>query len=75
MPLDSVNAARSGDPSGPKYWRPDLDAEDSRAVITTIHTSRHDSRGSSQEDLNPNRGTFFSGVNVQKTFFVSEDEH
>ncbi|KAJ5733664.1 hypothetical protein N7493_002450 [Penicillium malachiteum] len=76
MPLDSVNAGRSGDPSGPKYWRPDLSSDDTRAVITTIHTSNHDSRTSSQEDLNPNKGhgTFFSGVNVQKTFFVSEDE-
>ncbi|KAJ6014741.1 hypothetical protein N7540_009332 [Penicillium herquei] len=75
VPLDSVNAGRSGDPSGPKYWRPDLSSDDTRAVITTIHTSNHDtSRTSSQEDLNPNKGTFFSGVNVQKTFFVSEDE-
>ncbi|KAJ5730507.1 uncharacterized protein N7483_005015, partial [Penicillium malachiteum] len=74
LPLDSVNAGRSGDPSGPKYWRPDLSSDDNRAVITTIHTSNHDSRTSSQEDLNPNKGTFFSGVNVQKTFFVSEDE-
>ncbi|KAJ6112199.1 hypothetical protein N7523_008260 [Penicillium sp. IBT 18751x] len=76
LPLSSVNAARSGDPSGPQYWRPDLDPEDTQAVITTIHTSNRGSRTSSQEDLNPkqNNGTFFSGVNVQKTFFVSEDD-
>jgi hypothetical protein len=76
LPLSSVNAVRS-DPSGPHYWRPDLDPEDSHAVITTIHTSNQgSSRTSSQEDLNPkpNNGTFFSGVNVQKTFFVSEDD-
>ncbi|KAJ5639149.1 uncharacterized protein N7484_007011 [Penicillium longicatenatum] len=73
VPLDSVNVARSGDPSGPRYWRPDLDPEDAH-VITTVHTSNQDSRTSSQEDLNPNKGTFFRGVNVQKTFFVSEDE-
>ncbi|KAJ5965735.1 hypothetical protein N7481_012449 [Penicillium waksmanii] len=76
VPLSSVNAVRS-DPSGPHYWRPDLDPEDSHAVITTIHTSNQgSSRTSSQEDLNPkpNNGTFFSGVNVQKTFFVSEDD-
>ncbi|KAJ5917930.1 hypothetical protein N7454_010305 [Penicillium verhagenii] len=74
MPLDSINAARSGDTSGPRYWRPDLDPEDARVVVTTVHTSNQDSRTSSQEDLNPNKGTFFSGVNVQKTFFVSEDD-
>jgi len=75
IPLSSANAVRS-DPSGPQYWRPDLDPEDSHAVITTIHTSNQGSRTSSQEDLNPKpgHGTFFSGVNVQKTFFVSEDE-
>ncbi|KAJ5111522.1 hypothetical protein N7532_002057 [Penicillium argentinense] len=75
VPLSSVNAVRS-DPSGPQYWRPDLDPDDSHAVITTIHTSNQGSRTSSQEDLNPKpgHGTFFSGVNVQKTFFVSEHE-
>ena len=71
MPLSSVNAMRS-DPSGPQYWRPDLDPDDSHAVVTTIRTARQDSRTSSQEDLNPKQGAFFSGVNVQKTFFVSE---
>lgn len=78
MPLSSVNAIRS-DPAGPQYWRPDLDPEDSHAVITTIHTSKPGSRTSSQEDLNPKQpqGSFFRGVNVQKTFFVSgnEDQH
>ena len=76
MPLSSVNAGRSGDPDAPQYWRPDLDPDNSHAVVTTIHTNQG-SRASSQEDLNPNRdgeGTFFQGVNVQKTFFVSEDE-
>ncbi|KAJ5119147.1 hypothetical protein N7448_010854 [Penicillium atrosanguineum] len=75
LPLSSINPGRSADPSGPQYWRPDLDPEDTQAVITTIHTSNHGSRTSSQEDLNPKQhnGTFFSGVNVQKTFFVSED--
>ncbi|KAJ5135086.1 uncharacterized protein N7515_004364 [Penicillium bovifimosum] len=76
MPLSSVNAVRSNaSGSGPTYWRPDLDRDDSPAVVTTIHTSNHDSRTSSQEDLNPkNGGTFFHGVNVQKTFYVSEDQ-
>lgn len=76
VPLSSVNAIRS-DPTGPQYWRPDLDPEDSHAVITTIHTSNRGSRTSSQEDLNPKKqeqGTFFRGVNVQKTFFVSDKE-
>jgi hypothetical protein len=77
MPLSSANAIRS-DPAGPQYWRPDLDPEDTNAVVTTIHTSNRGSRTSSQEDLNPkhkqDQGTFFRGVNVQKTFFVSENE-
>ncbi|KAF7712419.1 Uncharacterized protein PECH_002151 [Penicillium ucsense] len=81
MPLSSVNALRS-DHSAPRYWRPDLDPEDTRAVVTTIHTStgKNDkgSRTSSQEDLNPKNndgGTFFQGVNVHKTFYVSGNEH
>ncbi|OQE38696.1 hypothetical protein PENCOP_c008G05453 [Penicillium coprophilum] len=76
MPLSSVNGVHSTT-SGPQYWRPDLDREDQPAVITTIHTSNGSdtSRTSSQENLNPtNGGTFFQGVNVQKTFYVSEDQ-
>ncbi|KAJ5793525.1 hypothetical protein N7457_000124 [Penicillium paradoxum] len=74
VPLSSFNAGPSG-ASGPHYWRPDLDGGDSPTVITTVHTSNHTSRTSSQEDLNPkNGGTFFQGVNVQKTFYVSEDQ-
>lgn len=75
MPLSSVNAVRS-DPSGPQNWRPDVYPEDSQAIITTIHTSNRGSRTSSQEDLNPKQGqgTFFSGVSVQKSFFMSENE-
>ncbi|KAJ5360929.1 hypothetical protein N7517_010120 [Penicillium concentricum] len=76
MPLSSVNGVRSST-SNPQYWRPDLDREDQPTVITTIHTSNGSdaSRTSSQEDLNPtNGGTFFQGVNVQKTFYVSEDQ-
>ncbi|KAJ5227759.1 hypothetical protein N7489_008467 [Penicillium chrysogenum] len=75
VPLSSVNGTRSAS-SGPQYWRPDLGREDQH-VITTIQTSNGSatSRTSSQEDLNPtNRGTFFQGVNVQKTFYVSEDQ-
>ncbi|CAI7624995.1 unnamed protein product [Penicillium glandicola] len=72
VPLSSISN------TGPQYWRPDLDREDQHAVITTIQTSNRSeasaSRTSSQEDLNPtNGGTFFQGVNVQKTFYVSED--
>ncbi|OGE50579.1 hypothetical protein PENARI_c016G02441 [Penicillium arizonense] len=73
VPLSSVNAIRS-DPSGPQYWRPDVEDE-SNAVITTVHTSNQGSRSSSTENLNPKHsGTFFQGVNVQKTFYVSADE-
>jgi hypothetical protein len=75
VPLSSVNGTRSAS-SGPQYWRPDLGREDQH-VITTIQTSNGSatSRTSSQEDLNPtNGGTFFQGVNVQKTFYVSEGQ-
>ncbi|KAJ5815859.1 hypothetical protein N7447_008092 [Penicillium robsamsonii] len=76
MPLSSMNGVHSST-SNPQYWRPDLHREDQPTVITTIHTSNESdtSRTSSQEDLNPtNGGTFFQGVNVQKTFYVSEDQ-
>ncbi|KAJ5818096.1 hypothetical protein N7474_003687 [Penicillium riverlandense] len=73
MPLSSMNASRSTDPTGPRYWRPDLDPEDSQ-ITTTVHIATQDSRTSSQEDLYPKEsGTFFHGVNIQKTFYVSED--
>ncbi|CAI7609161.1 uncharacterized protein N7487_002112 [Penicillium crustosum] len=75
MPLSSINGVRSTT-SNPQYWRPDLDQEE-HTVITTVHTSNGSeaSRTSSQEDLNPaHGGTFFHGVNVQKTFYVSEDQ-
>ncbi|KAJ5861824.1 uncharacterized protein N7529_009134 [Penicillium soppii] len=73
MPLSSINAVRSN-ASGTHYWRPDLE-EDSHVVTTTVHTSNQASRTSSQEDLNPKHsGTFFQGVNVQKTFYVSADQ-
>lgn len=73
MPLSSMNASHSTDPKGPRYWRPDLDPEDSH-ITTTVHTASPDSRASSQEDLYPKEsGTFFHGVNIQKTFYVSED--
>ncbi|CAG8293813.1 unnamed protein product [Penicillium olsonii] len=72
VPLSSVNAVRS-DTSGTQYWRPDLE-DDSHAVVTTVHTSNQASRTSSQEELHPKHsGTFFHGVNVQKTFYVSAD--
>lgn len=75
MPLSSINGVRSTT-SNPQYWRPDLDREE-HTVITTVHTSNESeaSRTSSQENLNPaHGGTFFHGVNVQKTFYVSEDQ-
>ncbi|KAJ5106024.1 hypothetical protein NUU61_003371 [Penicillium alfredii] len=74
VPLSSVSGR--SDPSGPQFWRPDLDPEHSHAMVTTVHTPatpRGGSRTSSQEDLNPKHGTFFAGVNVQKTFYVSAD--
>jgi hypothetical protein len=74
MPLSSVNASLSADPKNPRYWRPDLEPEDSQAVVTTVRTHMQDSRTSSQEDLYPKESaTFFHGVNVQRTFYVSED--
>jgi len=73
MPLSSINAVRSN-ASGTQYWRPDLE-EDSHVATATVHTSNQGSRTSSQEDLNPKHsGTFFQGVNVQKTFYVSADQ-
>ncbi|GAB1216176.1 hypothetical protein ATERTT37_005384 [Aspergillus terreus] len=74
MPLSSMNGTHPSrqDPSATKFWRPDLDPEDSRGVITTIQTSRT-SRNSSQEDLYPRQASL-PGVNVHKSFLVTSDE-
>lgn len=72
VPLSSVNGVKSHT-SDTRYWRPDLE-DDSHAVITTVHTSNQASRTSSQEELHPRNGTYFQGVNVQKTFYVSADQ-
>lgn len=56
-----------------KYWRPDLDADDTQAVITTVQTTQLESGSSSEEDLNSMRHGA-NGVNVQKTFYVTADE-
>ncbi|KAI9934333.1 hypothetical protein ASPWEDRAFT_170040 [Aspergillus wentii DTO 134E9] len=75
FPLSSMERGTKGskhDPNGTKFWRPDVDPEDSHAVVTTIQTSRG-SRNSSQEDLNPRRNSLH-GVNVEKTFLVTSDD-
>lgn len=56
-----------------KYWRPDLDADDTQAVITTVQTTQLESGSSSEEDLNSMRHGV-NGVSVQKTFYVTADE-
>lgn len=54
-----------------RYWRPDLESEDSHAIVTTVQTQH--SGNSSQEDLNPKQHPM-NGVNVHKSFYVSSDE-
>ncbi|KAJ5465291.1 uncharacterized protein N7458_000977 [Penicillium daleae] len=75
VPLSNMSGKQTT-PSTPRYWRPDIYQDDSHAAVTTVHTSNRGSRTSSQEDLNPkqqtNQAMYFQGVNVQKTFYVSE---
>lgn len=77
MPLSSGNANGTNrsqhDRNATKYWRPDIDPEDSHGVFTTIHTSNGGSRSSSQADLNP-KDNPHEGVNVHKSFYVTADE-
>ncbi|OOG00014.1 hypothetical protein ASPCADRAFT_126894 [Aspergillus carbonarius ITEM 5010] len=66
MPLSSMNGPGKHSQSehtanSTKFWRPDLDPEDARGVITTVQTAQG-SRNSSQEDLNP-KPSAWNGVN------------
>ncbi|KAL2861150.1 putative integral membrane protein [Aspergillus lucknowensis] len=74
MPLSSMNGPYNSrhDQAANRYWRPDLGAQDSHGVVTTVQTSRG-SPSSSQEDLNPKKSSV-AGVNVQKTFLVTTDD-
>lgn len=77
MPLSSGNGNLTGrsqhNRQATRFWRPDIDPSDSRAVITTIETERRNSNSSSQADLNPKQPSL-KGVNVQKSFFVTADD-
>ena len=77
MPLSSMNGPGKHSQSehtanSTKFWRPDLDPEDARGVITTVQTAQG-SRNSSQEDLNP-KPSAWNGVNVHKSFVVTSGE-
>ncbi|KJK66333.1 P-type ATPase of unknown pump specificity type V [Aspergillus parasiticus SU-1] len=76
VPLSSMNGNGTGQSkndraAATRYWRPDLDPEDSHAIVTTVQTQH--SGNSSQEDLNPKQHPM-NGVNVHKSFYVSSDE-
>lgn len=77
MPLSSGNGnftSRSQhNHQGTEFWRPDIDPDDSQAVVTTVQTERSASRTSSQADLNPKQHSP-PGVNVHKTFLVTSDD-
>ncbi|GLA87694.1 hypothetical protein AtubIFM56815_002122 [Aspergillus tubingensis] len=76
MPLSSMNgqhASRSEHTTNStKFWRPDLNPDDTRAIVTTVQTAQG-SPHSSQENLNPKPGAW-DGVNVHKSFVVTTDE-
>ena len=75
MPLSSFNNRSNQskhDRSATGFWRPDIDPDDSRGVVTTVGTSR-DRRNSSQEDLNPKQ-SWAPGVNIHKSFQVTSNE-
>ncbi|RAH60550.1 hypothetical protein BO85DRAFT_457374 [Aspergillus piperis CBS 112811] len=66
MPLSSMNgqhASRSEHTTNStKFWRPDLNPDDTRAIVTTVQTAQG-SPHSSQENLNPKPGAW-DGVNL-----------
>ncbi|KAE8380959.1 hypothetical protein BDV26DRAFT_110369 [Aspergillus bertholletiae] len=76
FPLSSMNGNNGtqqskNDRAATTFWRPDIDPEDSHAIVTTVHTSA--SGNSSQEDLNPKQHPM-NGVNVHKSFYVSSNQ-
>lgn len=79
VPLSSMNGNGTGthqskhDRNATQYWRPDVYPSESQGVVTTVQTSPHGSKSSSQEDLNPKQGTLH-GVNVHKSFLVTSDD-
>lgn len=78
MPLSSMNGAgkhpsrSEHTTNSTKFWRPDLNPDDTRAIVTTVQTAQG-SPNSSQENLNPKPGAW-DGVNVHKSFVVTTDE-
>ncbi|GKZ27262.1 hypothetical protein AbraCBS73388_004037 [Aspergillus brasiliensis] len=78
MPLSSMNGpgnhpSRSEHTTNStKFWRPDINPDDSRAVVTTVQTAQG-SPNSSQENLNP-KPSAWDGVNVHKSFVVTTGE-
>lgn len=77
MPLSSGNGNLTNrsahNRNTTKFWRPDIDPEDTHGITTTVHTSNGGSRSSSQADLNPKESSP-TGVNVHKSFLVTTDE-
>lgn len=55
--------------SGHQRWR-----SSATIVPPLINTPRHQRWNSSQEDFYHRRGTLFEGVNVEKSFYISEDD-
>ncbi|EHA23249.1 hypothetical protein ASPNIDRAFT_207175 [Aspergillus niger ATCC 1015] len=68
MPLSSMNGAgkhpsrSEHTTNSTKFWRPDLNPDDTRAIVTTVQTAQG-SPNSSQENLNPKPGAW-DGVNL-----------
>lgn len=80
-PLSSLRSDQLKGSNDPSYWRPDLNANDNRAVVNTVSSPRLNSyryTNSSQEALYHELTPVISesGVTVQKTFeqIVSERE-
>jgi hypothetical protein len=78
-PLSSLRSDQLKGSRDPGYWRPDLNANDNKAVVNAVSSPRLDSfryTNSSQEALysEPTPAISESGVTVQKTFVQTVSE-
>lgn len=73
-PVSPNVSPRCSDLSAPKNWRSDMVSQPKPTVVTTIQGTRHQRWNSSQERFYYKRDSVFDGVNVEKSFYIAEDD-
>ncbi|KAJ5220189.1 hypothetical protein N7468_009393 [Penicillium chermesinum] len=73
-PVPTGVSPRCSNLSAPQTWRTDFVPELTPTMVTTIHATRHQRWSSSQEHFYHKRDSVFEGLNVEKTFYISEDD-